>query len=191
MYKATEGVNTHKGAIFLLGTVCGAIGRTQSHSANSIMRECAQMTERALLTELSVLKERKTAGQTAGERLLKKYGLSGARGELAAGLPGVKLAIEIFTEAVTYGISRNDAGAITLLYLIARGTDTNMIARGGKKTALEAVQKVKELIRAVHFPDMQAIRKLDDSFIAANLSPGGCADLLAVTYFLYDWQNNY
>ena len=26
-------------------------------------------------------------------------------------------------------------------------------------------------------------------FIRRNLSPGGCADLLAVSYFLLDWKN--
>ena len=30
-----------------------------------------------------------------------------------------------------------------------------------------------------------AVESMDDAFIAKNLSPGGCADLLAVTYFLY------
>ena len=32
---------------------------------------------------------------------------------------------------------------------------------------------------------MEAIRRLDTAFIERNLSPGGCADLLAVTLFLY------
>ena len=34
-------------------------------------------------------------------------------------------------------------------------------------------------------PSQQALKALDREFIRKNLSPGGCADLLAITYFLY------
>jgi triphosphoribosyl-dephospho-CoA synthetase len=34
------------------------------------------------------------------------------------------------------------------------------------------------------FPTLQEIAELDRQFIEKNLSPGGCADLLAVTLFL-------
>ncbi|MGD9568864.1 MAG: triphosphoribosyl-dephospho-CoA synthase [Sedimentibacter sp.] len=33
------------------------------------------------------------------------------------------------------------------------------------------------------------IKNLDKQFIAMNISPGGCADLLAVTYMLYFLEN--
>ena len=39
-------------------------------------------------------------------------------------------------------------------------------------------------------PSMAEIARLDNDFIARNLSPGGCADLLAVTYFLHDWAES-
>ena len=31
----------------------------------------------------------------------------------------------------------------------------------------------------------EELEQLDQAFIARNLSPGGCADLLAITYFLW------
>ena len=34
-------------------------------------------------------------------------------------------------------------------------------------------------------PTQAQLEALDDAFISRNLSPGGCADLLAVTYFLH------
>jgi holo-ACP synthase/triphosphoribosyl-dephospho-CoA synthase len=34
------------------------------------------------------------------------------------------------------------------------------------------------------YPSMDVIKDLDQKFIAENLSPGGSADLLAMTYFL-------
>ena len=43
---------------------------------------------------------------------------------------------------------------------------------------------------AVAFPSVPInFEALDDAFIARNLSPGGCADLLAVTYFLHRISN--
>ena len=36
-------------------------------------------------------------------------------------------------------------------------------------------------------PSLQEISELDRQFIEKNLSPGGCADLLAVTLFLQSW----
>ncbi|MEA4934098.1 MAG: triphosphoribosyl-dephospho-CoA synthase [Lawsonibacter sp.] len=35
------------------------------------------------------------------------------------------------------------------------------------------------------YPDRDAAAELDRAMIARNLSPGGCADLLAITFFLY------
>ena len=35
------------------------------------------------------------------------------------------------------------------------------------------------------YPDRNALAALDDRFIAENLSPGGSADLLALTYLLH------
>ena len=36
---------------------------------------------------------------------------------------------------------------------------------------------------------MESVQQLDELFIRRNLSPGGCADLLAVSFFLHDWKN--
>ena len=53
MYAATGGVNTHKGAIFILGVICGALGRLWRPEApcrdvNVITRVCADMTRSAM-----------------------------------------------------------------------------------------------------------------------------------------------
>jgi len=41
------------------------------------------------------------------------------------------------------------------------------------------------LLAAAPYPDAAVLAQLDDRFIEKNLSPGGSADLLAATYFLY------
>ena len=194
MLAATNGVNTHKGAVFTLGTVCGAVGRLWKPEApcrnpKHIAEECAAMTKAAVASDWAAIKEIPAEKLTAGQKLYLHYGFPGIRGEVAAGLPGViDVALPAFRRALEAGYSRNDAGAVALLRLIARGTDTNMMARGGVELAKEAAERAAGLLKTKPLPDMADIAVLDDWFIRKNLSPGGCADLLAVTYFLHDWE---
>jgi holo-ACP synthase/triphosphoribosyl-dephospho-CoA synthase len=93
----------------------------------------------------------------------------------------------VFRELLSKGADRNQAGAGAFIALVARGTDTNMIRRGGPAIAEKAAERAAELFRRDELPDMQLIEELDKQFIEQNLSPGGCADLLAITYFLNDY----
>ena len=194
MLTATDGVNTHKGAIFTLGTVCAAVGRLWRAEApcrnpERIAEACAALCARAAEEDLARVKE-SGSPRTAGERLYLEYGLRGIRGEAAAGLPAVReVGLPLLETCLARGMSRNDAGAVALLYLIARGEDTNMIKRGGPALAGQAVALVREELRRDLFPPPERIRELDAFFIRHALSPGGCADLLAVSYFLHDWKN--
>ena len=194
MLTATEGVNTHKGAIFTLGTVCGAVGRlwrpeSPCRDPKRIAEECAAMTGAAVASDWAAIEEIPAEKLTAGQKLYLHYGFPGIRGEVAAGLPGVmENALPAFRDGLKKGRSRNDAGSVALLHLIARDTDTNMMARGGVELAKEAAEKTAELLRQKPLPEIEKIETLDDWFIRENLSPGGCADLLSVTYFLHDWE---
>lgn len=60
-----------------------------------------------------------------------------------------------------------------------------MIARSSRERQLAWVARVKELLAQTPYPDEAALVELDDQFIAENLSPGGSADLLALTYLLH------
>lgn len=194
MFSATGGINTHKGAIFTLGTVCGAVGRlwTPEHPCRDLKRileACAQMTKEAVEQDFAAMSA-SGEGVTVGQRLYLEHGLTGIRGEVAGGLPSVsEVGLPAFRQALAEGKSRNDAVAIALLHLIAKVTDTNMIARGGMDLAREAMEQVGELLEQNPMPEPELIRQLDKMFVQKNLSPGGCADLLAVTLFLHDWCN--
>lgn len=194
MLRATFGVNTHKGAIFTLGLVCAAVGRLWSaeapcRDAQAIASAAALLCADAVADDFSRLRRAQQA-HTAGERLYLQYGLTGVRGEAAAGLPGVTASsLPAFRRALAEGYDRNGAGVLALLTLIARGTDSNMIARGGAERAAQASAVARAAAQALRPDDLSAAEALDRQFIAQNLSPGGCADLLAVTYFLHDWQS--
>ena len=192
MFSATNGVNTHKGAIFTLGTICGAIGRLWSAEApcrdpNAILSECGAMASAAVEADFAALETR--TAHTAGERAYLERGLTGVRGEAANGFPSVRdVALPALNVALAAGLSKNDAGAVTLLHLIAQGTDTNMVARGGPERAKKAAEDCARLLERRPLPEMEEISQLDQAFIRDNLSPGGCADLLAAAFFLQSWK---
>ena len=191
MLAATGGVNTHKGAIFLLGILCGAVGRLWNaenpcRDAERLCAECARMTTAPLGEELSHL-----APDTAGAQFYLRHGMRGARGEVVDGLPGVwKTALPALKNAIAHGCEKEHAAAIALLHLIARQSDTNMVKRGGIDGAAWGAQQARELLEREPYPTVDKIAALDERFIQKNLSPGGCADLLALTLFLYAWERN-
>ena len=79
-------------------------------------------------------------------------------------------------------------GAISVEHLIAATDDTNLIHRGGREKQLQVKAQIADLLKSEPFPDTETIKELDKQFIRENLSPGGSADLLALTYFLYFLQ---
>ena len=62
-----------------------------------------------------------------------------------------------------------------------------MVKRGGVDGAAWGAQKARDLLKNTQSPSAREIAALDAEFIEKNLSPGGCADLLALTLFLYEW----
>lgn len=187
MFAATGGINTHKGAVFSLGTVCAAAGRlwtpeTPWASAETVLEECAAISKEAVEEDFAAL--RGQAAQTRGQQFFLDYGLRGIRGELAGGLPAVRtVGLPALEKALKAGACLEEAGAAALIRLIAGVADTNLIARGGMEGRQWAARAASQLKGPI--PDREALERLDREFIGRNLSPGGCADLLAITYFLH------
>ena len=184
MYAATGGVNTHKGAIFTIGLLCGAAGRLWrpegGWEAGALLEEVAAMTAQVVYKDFG-----SGSADTAGQRLYAQNGIRGIRGEAAQGLPSVgRLGLPIYRELKDQGLTCERAGAITLLHLIGRVEDTNMLSRGGLDGAKEGKNRVLALLAANARPSEEQIEALDDWFIQRNLSPGGCADMLAAIYFV-------
>ena len=63
-----------------------------------------------------------------------------------------------------------------------------MIKRGGLKLAEDIAAEIRAFLEAEPFPELSLVEEWDRMFIRQNLSPGGCADLLSVSYFLLDWK---
>lgn len=185
MYRATGGVNTHKGAVYTMGVLCGSLGRLWRADApfadtKQLLKECGKLALVSLKKDFSCITNEPA---TAGERLYLERGITGIRGEVAAGLPSVfKHSLPVFRRCLSEGYSSNDAGVVALLHLIAEVEDTNLYRRGGVEGAAWAATAAAALLPD---PSMEEIEALDEEYIRRNLSPGGCADLLAATYFLH------
>lgn len=186
MYGVTGGVNTHKGAIYSMGIICAALGRLWKpqrpvRDVGAVFSECAEMVSHSTKEDFENMK-----GTTAGERFYIENGLKGIRGEVAAGFPSVsEYGLPTYINALADGLDSNDAGAVALLNLIANVEDTNLYHRGGKEGREYAANKAQQLLKTATYPVTAQIEAADDAFIEKNLSPGGSADLLAVTYFMY------
>lgn len=182
MLCATGGVNTHKGALFSLGIACCAAGRVGEGAIVEEILNCAAGIAKASLKDFDGLNVENV--RTGGERQFLESGLSGIRGEAAAGFPSVRQwGLPVLEAAIDRGESINDAGLHTLLSLMAHVPDSNILRRRGEE-ALRNVQDHAGALSQNGFSH-EDLRSMNDDFIRENISPGGSADLLALTYFLH------
>lgn len=187
MLTATGGVNTHKGAIFSLGLVCGALGRLERERWDDpvlVLAQVAAMTEGAVERELAGQDQKETA--TAGQRFYTRYGVTGVRGQAEAGFPTVREhGLPTLENGLAGGRSLDEAGSAAMLSLLAHTVDTNMISRGGIQVQREESARLRELLAEHPYPGTDILTALDEDYVRRGLSPGGSADLLAMCYLLH------
>ena len=186
MFAASGGVNTQKGLIFSLGIASAAYGVffrfREKVESDDVLDFISAMTA-GIMDDFN-----NSAGASHGKEVFKKCGTGGVREEAHRGFPSVrKCALPVLRRCLAETGSLNDAGITVLLHLLSTVMDTNIIHRAGME-ALYAVQKdVSAFLETC--PSSESIinyaEKLDREFIQKNISPGGCADLLATSFFLY------
>ena len=186
MFRATGGINTHKGEIFSLGLLSASAGYllgkgrkvTAFDTVNAAAEMCSGITER----DFADVRSKKIL--TKGERVYLEYGVTGIRGEAESGYPVVmKISLPAMRKYLADGLNVNDAMCMTMIHIMSFARDTNIISRHDMRTADEVMTRAREMIDEGFGID--DIRRLDDEFIERWISPGGAGDLLAVTYFLY------
>ena len=187
MLRATSGVNTHKGAIFSMGLLCGALGRLDRDAwrqPERVLGEIASMTKGTIQREMEGL-SRETA-ESAGQKLYVEYGVRGVRGQAEDGFPMVlRYGLPTLEEGLRQGKRLEEAGCAAMLALLAHTDDTNMISRGGIRLQQEKAGELREILSRTPFPDEETLKRLDAEYIKEHLSPGGSADLLAICYMLH------
>jgi triphosphoribosyl-dephospho-CoA synthase len=193
MRQATHNINTHKGAIFNLGFVCAAIGRCiQADIALTAKNICAQLVERWQVD----LNTRLTRDPNShGQKMFKQYGITGAIEMVANGFEVIQAQVlPCFYEAMYRTQDFEKASIQSLMLLISVLSDTNIVWRGGIDDLKNAQRLATQFLQAggVYQRDWrQQISHINQYFVHHNLSPGGSADLLAVTIFLYKVENEF
>ena len=197
MLFATQGINTHKGIIFSGGILCGAIGYYISTNSRDISSEnflsslseiCRYMLP-ALLNDYLTLTQ--NTAKTNGEKLYLEYKITGIRGEAKEGFPHLfNTGFPLFQAVLKEDFTLWQAGLITLLNYIAYTEDTNLIIRSDYQLACKIQKDLQKFLNhATYEEQLSILPKLDYFFVSQNISPGGSADMLALTYFLYFIQN--
>lgn len=193
MFLFTDGVNTHKGMIFSLGILCGCAGyllgkeENEKLSSDKICALAGEMCQGICKKDFAKLSQKKQL--TKGELMYQNYGYKGVRGVAESGYQIVReVSLPVYTILRQTEISVNDALVHTLLYLIKNTEDTNIVSRHDREAALYAKEYAKKVLKEggmLSEKGRYLTHQMDDDFIDRYISPGGCADLLAVTHFLY------
>jgi holo-ACP synthase/triphosphoribosyl-dephospho-CoA synthase len=193
MLKATGGVNTQKGLLFSLGIVAAAVGWTHNNNVvlgSAEILNCVSVMSKGLVDrELGNL-AKPEAKLTAGERLFRLYGVTGIRGEMERGLPAVlEQGLPTLRQSMRDGLGVNHSLLQTLLVLMTVVDDTTVMNRHHPdKMRVWAKGKAEQALAAGGLYTRRGqdlIAAMDWEFIEHNVSPGGVADLLSVTWFLY------
>lgn len=190
MFAATNGINTHKGMIFSMGTIAAAAGLYyrlhQRFHPEEILLLAGRLCHDTL--EQDFLSIDQNNPRSHGEILYVHHGCKGIRGEAQNGFPSIRLcSIPAIRQLARQGLDDNTIYLNTLLHLMAEVDDTNVLIR--TSTEMLAYEK-QEAARILSLggggtsEGMEALTLANEAFIKQRISPGGCADLLAVTIFL-------
>jgi triphosphoribosyl-dephospho-CoA synthase len=179
MLRITRGVNTHRGALWALGLLVAAASDAGDE------RQAARRAAR-----LAALPDGHTpAGWVShGERIRRRYGVRGARGEAEAAFPHViEVALPRLRRARAAGHAEETARLDALLGIMSLLDDTCVLHRGGL-AGLRTVRRGATRVLAEGGPGTDAghaaLLELDERLRAGRLSPGGSGDLLAAALFL-------
>ncbi len=203
MFEVTEGVNTQKGLLFLLGVVCCAAGiciqKNLKINRDNISKSVIEICKGIVAKELDeYLKLKKTdlkedlLNLSNGIKLFSNHGIKGIRGEVEAGLPTVlNTGLPYFEEALKSGLNIGESLAHSLIGIMSVIDDTTVINRcgfDGLTYMQEQSRKAIDLGGILAAEGRKHIFEMDKDFINKNISPGGAADLLAITAFIFELE---
>jgi triphosphoribosyl-dephospho-CoA synthase len=187
MLDATGGVNTHRGAIFMLGLLCaaaGAVVRAHGSAARpSPLREalCSHWGP-----ALAGRCERISA--LPGGIAARRHGLRSASQEAALGFPVLfETAVPALASALARGLTAQQARLDTLFHIMAVLDDSNLAHRGGLPGMRLAQQRARQFLAegGIAGPDgLLRARAVAREFVAHRLSPGGAADTLSAACWI-------
>lgn len=169
----SNGINTYKGLIYILGFVLLASGYIIK---NNLSFEDIFSKIRGFSKD--VLSDFDKDIHSAGLDAYKKYQILGIRGEVYHGLPTVQKAMDYFSKIDT---SQSKHFHHILLYFIIHSQDTILLKRSGSLDKYNHIKTMAKKVDPYHDKD---IEDFTDFCISNHISFGGSADLFIVFQFL-------
>ncbi|MET4039911.1 triphosphoribosyl-dephospho-CoA synthase [Bradyrhizobium sp. RT6a] len=185
MLAATAGVNTHRGAVFGLGLLCAAAGARAGGLVDPglpLGAVVARLWGEGIFDGPVLL-------HSHGSAAHRRFRAGGARMEAANGFPSVyRIGLPALRRATMTAPEDTEAARVEACFaLIAFVEDTNLLHRGGLDGLRFAHDAARRFIASggVGASGWRArAQSIHESFVARRLSPGGSADLLAMTLFV-------
>jgi triphosphoribosyl-dephospho-CoA synthase len=189
MLRVTGGINTHRGAIFGLGLLCAAAGEVLEISSKGSAVAHSQLGHVVRRRWGADIARSPVPPLSHGTAARRRHGAGGARDEAAGGFRSV---YAVGWPALRRGRSLqptdSDAAPVHACFaLIASVADTNLLHRGGATGMRYAAESAAKFLAqgGVGTSDWRArAMAVHAAFVSRRLSPGGCADLLAMTLFV-------
>ena len=178
MLKATRGVNTHRGALF-------AIGLTTLAAAWCMARDVAVGSKQLRELIMQVATGFTPTAGTHGNDAVNAHRVTGALDLAKAGyeqlfndwLPNYRAYLAEDASTARHRL---------LLLIMSQLDDTNVIHRVGYDQAQQVKQEARSLLDNYSTAGMEQMNR---DYIARNISPGGSADMVALTLFIYSLLN--
>ena len=190
MLAATGGVNTHRGAIFAIGLALAAVGRLGASAcqglgvddrrmevadSEKVMQNRLVEIARAIFDNSLIDKALHSTRKSHGVEAVEKYGVRGAKQMALEGYPELFSSWLPFFRQVNhtqYGLQK------TLLLIMSTLDDTCVIHRVGFDRAQEVKKEAADLLAGF---SRQGLEEMNLRYKAEGISPGGAADMLALT----------
>lgn len=182
MLNATNGVNTHKGAIWALGLFVSAISSQYSRKQSLFFPE--------IFSDIQTLvsfadRQGAATNETHGHAVKQKYGGLGAFGEAAAGYPHVQIAL---ADYFSRDLVLSDENKLHMLLAIIASLDDTCILYRSDPAVLSHVQGLAATANQQALPNHD-FQSLNDYCQRMHISLGGSADLLAASLFLLSLES--
>ncbi|MCH5278654.1 MAG: citrate lyase holo-[acyl-carrier protein] synthase [Christensenellaceae bacterium] len=197
MLAATNGVNTHRGAIYSLGLIVSAYALVIGDDAQNAMANARHENGCDIVSQC-VLHAAKLASSipydenatTNGAIVRRAYGVGGAIEQAQSGFPLAMLAKKLQKEydvmnGTVHVPSIVNGWTYALLGIMAELDDNNALKRGGRSGADFVKSHAFELLNRGVNLQLSELQHFDDELIKRNISCGGAADMLSVAIMLH------
>lgn len=178
MLEATGGVNTHRGAIFALGLALYARGMEIPVNEDVMQNNLSKIAQVVLRNSL----DKSELHSTHGEAAVQQYGVKGARAMAAGGYQVLWTHWLLFYRSLS-SRPKEERMQLTLLQIISSLDDTCVIHRAGYERAQEVKREAEEILQNDH-DWKEKLKDMCGRYALEGVSPGGAADMLALTIFI-------